>query len=126
MSMLTVSALAFLPAFGALAVHVVEIDHPVMSPDEGLLLGNGDLSCSVYQTANDLVFRLGKGDVWDRRFDFSKQPKPPTVDEIIDGVLNCGWKVTGWNATNVEEMKKMPKGGRLLEITRGKSALRSA
>ena len=126
MNKLTVSALAFFPALAAIAVHVVEIDHPVMSPDEGLLLGNGDLSCSVYQSANDLVFRLGKGDVWDRRFDYSKQPKPPTVDEIIDGVLNCGWKVTGWNATNVEEMKKMPKGERLLEITRGTTALRVA
>ena len=108
-----------------LAAHVIEIDRQVPAPDEGLLLGNGDLSVSVYQTANDVVFRLGKSDVWDRRMDFSGQFKPPTVKEFIDGVLNCGWKVTGWNATNIEEMKAMPKGERLLEITRGKTALRS-
>ena len=93
-----------------LAAHVIEIDRQVPAPDEGLLLGNGDLSVSVYQTANDVVFRLGKSDVWDRRMDFSGQFKPPTVKEFIDGVLNCGWKVTGWNATNIEEMKAMPKG----------------
>jgi len=120
------AVLMMLGAWTALAAHEIVIDHPVMSPDEGLLLGNGDLSCSVYQTADDLVFRLGKGDVWDRRIDYSKQPPPPTIDEIVDGVLNCGWKVTGWNASNVEEMKRMPKGERLLEITRGSSALRTA
>ena len=107
------------------AAHVVEIDQAVMSPDEGLLLGNGDLSVSVYQTANDVVFRLGKGDVWDRRIDYSEQFKPPTIQEMIDGVLNCGWKVSGWNATNIEEMKRLPRGERLLEITRGKTALRA-
>ena len=125
-SILILSAAAAFASAAWAAPHVVEIGHPVLSPDEGLLLGNGDLSVSVYQTANDLVFRLGKGDVWDRRLDYSKQPKPPTIDEIIDGVLNCGWKVTGWNASNIDEIRKMPKSERLLEITKGSSALRTA
>lgn len=97
--------------------HEITINGPVMSPDEGLLLGNGDLSVSVYQTANNLVFRLGKGDVWDRRFDYSKQKKPATADEIIDGVLNYGWKLEGWNP-KIEDVKKLPKGDRLWELTR--------
>ena len=108
------------------AAHVLEVNHPLMHAEDGFLLGNGDLSCSIYQTADDLVFRLGKGDVWDRRIDYSKQPKPPTVDEIIDGVLNCGWKVEGWNASNVAEMKGLKNGARLLEITQGKTAIKSA
>ena len=36
--------------------HVVEIDHPVLTPEEGLLLGNGDLSVSVYQAADNCRF----------------------------------------------------------------------
>lgn len=121
----TVFVLGVISAGVCAAAHVVEIGRQVSSPDEGLLLGNGDLSVSVYQTANDVVFRLGKGDVWDRRIDYSRQFKPPTVREFIDGVLKHGWKVAGWNATNVEEMKKLPNGERLLEITRGDTALRS-
>ena len=122
---LLLAAVAAAAAETSSAAHIVEIDRQVSSPGEGLLLGNGDLSVSVYQTAADVVFRLGKNDVWDRRIDYSKQFKPPTVKEFIDGVLKCGWKVSGWNATNIEEMKKLPGGERLLEITRGKTALRS-
>ena len=66
-----------------LAAHVIEIDRPAQSPGEGLLIGNGDLSVSVFQTAADVVFRLGKNDVWDRRIDYSKQFKPPTIKEFV-------------------------------------------
>ena len=108
------------------ASHILEVNHPLLHAEDGFLIGNGDLSCSIFQTADDLVFRLGKGDVWDRRIDYSKQPKPANVDEIIDGVLNCGWKVDGWNAENVKEMKGLKNGKRLLEIAKGRIALNSA
>jgi len=56
--------------------HVTTLDERVLSAEDGLLLGNGDLSVSVYQTADRILFRFGKGDVWDRRLDLSDDPKP--------------------------------------------------
>jgi len=72
--------------------HVVEIDHPVLTPEEGLLLGNGDLSVSVYQAADKIIWRFGKGDVWDRRLDLSEDPKPAHIDEVAHGIEKEGWK----------------------------------
>src|SRR5512136_3002244 len=68
------------------------IDEQILVPDDGLLLGNGDLSASVYQKSNQIVWRLGKGDVWDRRLDFSEDPKPAHSDEIAHGIQVEGWK----------------------------------
>jgi hypothetical protein len=48
-------------------LHTVETNQRLLVLDEGLLLGNGDLSASVYQTADRVIWRLGKSDVWDRR-----------------------------------------------------------
>ena len=45
------------------ALHVLTMDCPVSEPDEGFVLGNGDLSVCTYQTSDTLVFRFGKGDV---------------------------------------------------------------
>ena len=107
----------------AAADHVLEMDHAVSVPEEGFLLGNGDLSVSAYQNEYGLVFRLGKGDVWDRRMDYTGMKRPVTLKEFRDGVLRDGWKVTGWNAKNVDEMKTMKNGERLLEITHGDKPL---
>jgi hypothetical protein len=54
------------------------------------------LSCSIYQEGDETVFRLGKGDVWDRRVDYSTSPKPPTHDEFVRGLLDDGWRATGY------------------------------
>lgn len=61
--------------------HIIEIDHSVEVPEDGLLLGNGDLSCSFLQRPGCLVWRLGKGDVWDRRVAYELDPKPAHIDE---------------------------------------------
>jgi len=74
------------------AVHVIEIDRPVLTPEEGMLLGNGDLSVSVYQAADKIIWRFGKGDVWDRRHDLSEDPKPAHIDEVAHGIEVEGWK----------------------------------
>jgi len=84
-------SLAVLTAAGALGAHEVRIDGPVAYPAEGLLLGNGDLSVSAYQSGDDLVFRLGKGDVWDRRIYDGPRPAPANIEEFRYGVLNEGW-----------------------------------
>ena len=67
------------------SLHVLELRERVLHPEDGLLLGNGDLSVSVYQDADRIVWRFGKGDVWDRRLDLSDDPKPAHISEIAHG-----------------------------------------
>ena len=74
------------------AMHVIELHEKVLCPDDGLLLGNGDLSVSVYQTADRIIWRFGKNDVWDRRLDLSDDPKPAHISEIARGIRDEGWK----------------------------------
>ena len=62
---------------------------PALAAEEGLLLGNGDLSCSIYQTADEVVFRFGKGDVWDRRLDLDGLPPPTTLKEFRRGMIDA-------------------------------------
>jgi len=72
--------------------HVIEVNELLLSPEDGLLLGNGDLSVSVYQTADRIVWRFGKNDVWDRRHDLSDAPEPAHIDEIARGSKEEGWR----------------------------------
>ena len=85
-----------LSAVAAFAGHEIVLDEPIAVAEEGLIIGNGDLSCSIYQDGDETVFRLGKGDVWDRRVDYSTSPKPPTHDEFVRGLLDDGWRVSGY------------------------------
>lgn len=73
--------------------HTTTIDGLVSTPDDGLLIGNGELSASVYQKADRIIWRLGKNDVWDRRFDASEDPDPLTMDELRHGLKEEGWAV---------------------------------
>ena len=72
--------------------HAIDLRERILSPEEGLLLGNGDLSVSVYQASDRIIWRFGKGDVWDRRLDLSDDPRPPHIDEIAHGIQVEGWK----------------------------------
>lgn len=99
--------------------HVLTLVEPVTEPEDGLLLGNGDLSVSVYQTADRIVFRFGKGDVWDRRLDTSDDPRPPHIDEIAHGIRDEGWKCPPYGGAepvalhgtdNLERMKELCSG----------------
>ena len=67
--------------------HVLRMDGPALEPEEGFVLGNGDLSVCAYQTADTVVFRFGKGDVWDRRIEKERDPAPATVRDYIDIAL---------------------------------------
>ena len=83
-----VAAAVLAAAFAAEAgQHVRTIEGAVLAPEEGFLLGNGDLSVSTYQDADAIIFRFGKGDVWDRRAYTNGVARPPTVQEFRDGVL---------------------------------------
>ena len=74
------------------AGHAIEVERPILAAEEGLLFGNGDLSVSVYQTADQIVWRFGKGDVWDRRLDRSDDAKPPHIRKVAHGIEVEGWK----------------------------------
>ena len=78
--------------------HVIEPERPILAAEEGLLLGNGDLSVSVYQTADQIIWRFGKGDVWDRRLDLSDDPKPAHISKIAHGIEVEGWKCPPYGA----------------------------
>ena len=103
------------------ANHVLTIDGPVMTAEEGLLLGNGDLSVSVYQTADEIIFRLGKGDVWDRRMDFTGVPKPATIQEYRNGVLREGWKCNPFDGKGTVATKGTKDEKRMRELCQGSS-----
>ena len=45
--------------------HTIEINDRVQVPEEGLLFGNGDLSVSIYQNANHVIWN-NTGDVANR------------------------------------------------------------
>ena len=88
--------------------HSIVINKPVYLAEEGLLLGNGDFSVSCYQKPGKIVFQLGKSDFWDRRIDFSQNPKPANIEELkkliekgatIDGVT---FQLKGDNITERE------------------------
>lgn len=118
--MFAVSAILGLSPLMA-APHIRTIKGAVLTPDEGFLIGNGDLSCSIYQEADAIVFRLGKGDVWDRRVDATGCPRPVTVREFIDGVLKEGWTAKDWTASNIaQDASRVKDPVRLKEIFHGK------
>lgn len=90
----------------------------VLCPDDGLLLGNGDLSVSVYQTADRIIWRFGKGDVWDRRLDLSDDPKPAHIREIARGIKEEGWKCPPYGGP-VEATRGSANPKRMKELCQG-------
>ena len=98
--------------------HVTEINQPILAAEEGLLLGNGDLSVSVYQTADSIVWRFGKGDVWDRRLDRSEDAKPAHINEIARGIEIEGWKCGPYGGP-VEATRGTKNAERMREICQG-------
>ena len=72
-------------------MHIIETDAPILEPEDGLILGNGDLSVSIYQKSDLLIWRFGKVDVWDRRLDLDACPAPAHIDELARGIRDEGW-----------------------------------
>ncbi|HDZ22196.1 hypothetical protein LCGC14_0489890 [marine sediment metagenome] len=100
-------------------MHRIEIDYPVLVPEDGLLLGNGDLSVSVYMDVDHIVWRFGKNDVWDRRLDTSDCPRPAHIDEIAHGIREEGWVSHGYVFGEGEATKTVKDPRRMKEITEG-------
>jgi hypothetical protein len=104
-------------------MHTIRIEHPVLHPEEGLLLGNGDLSVSIYQKPDRIVWRFGKNDVWDRRLDTSDDAEPAHIDEIKRGIRDEGWVsnsyTTDGNARGRGTKGKVSDPRRMTELTGG-------
>ncbi len=99
--------------------HNIEIHDRLLAPEEGLFLGNGDLSVSVYEDVDRIVWRFGKGDVWDRRLDLSTDPRPAHISEVAHGIQVEGWKcppygggpiIATHGTTNEPRMKELCTG----------------
>ncbi|MGC8642489.1 MAG: glycosyl hydrolase family 95 catalytic domain-containing protein, partial [Isosphaeraceae bacterium] len=99
--------------------HVLMLHERLLCPDDGLLLGNGDLSVSVYQTADRIVWRFGKGDVWDRRLDLSDDPKPAHIKEIAHGIEVEGWKCPPYGGGPVVATRGTSNPQRMKELCQG-------
>ena len=73
----------------------IQVNGPILDLRRGIVLGNGDFSASVTQTLDErLVWRLGKSEIWDRRFAHELDSEPITNAELIDGVRNKGWTIS--------------------------------
>ncbi len=108
------------PALAADTVrHTVRLTAPVADIEDGLLLGNGDLSVSVAQLGDRIVWRLGKGDVWDRRFDASDDPKPPHINEIAVGIRDEGWQCPPYGDRKPIALRGTKNAKRMEELCQG-------
>jgi len=99
--------------------HILKLQQRVLCPDDGLLLGNGDLSVSVYRTADRIVWRFGKGDVWDRRLDLSDDPKPAHISEIAHGIKVEGWKCPPYGSAPAVATRGTKNPERMQELCQG-------
>lgn len=102
---------------GTQALHALEpemtinVPGPILELRRGLILGNGDLSASVTQTLDErITWRLGKSEMWDRRFAHEKDGNPITQRELLDGVRNKGWTIsTGYEVKGDRDVEAAQK-----------------
>jgi hypothetical protein len=106
----------------AMRKHTLVVTQPVTEAEDGLLLGNGDLSVSVYQTRDQIIWRFGKGDVWDRRLDTSVDPKPPHIDEIAHGIAVERWKCPPYGGAEPVALNGTDNPQRMKELCQGAPA----
>ncbi|MCL5019300.1 MAG: hypothetical protein M1426_02330, partial [Patescibacteria group bacterium] len=101
--------------------HILEVNERLLHFEDGLIIGNGDLSVSIYQTVNRIIWRFGKNDVWDRRLDRSDSYEPVHIKELAHGIREEGWKSGGWGG-NVTALRGTKNPKRMMEIVGGSPA----
>jgi hypothetical protein len=106
----------------AMRQHNLVVTQPITEAEDGLLLGNGDLSVSVYQSRDQIIWRFGKGDVWDRRLDTSADPKPPHIDEIAHGIAVERWKCPPYGGADPVALNGTDNPERMKELCQGAPA----
>ena len=100
-------------------MHQVDIKAFCVHPQDGLLLGNGDLSVSVFHDGNRIGFRFGKGDVWDRRMAYSSDPVPADIEEFRYGLEVERWRCGPYGGA-VDALNGPPRDPkRMFEICQG-------
>jgi hypothetical protein len=99
-------------------MHYTQIEERTLYPEDGLMLGNGDLSVSVYQTADRIIWRFGKGDVWDRRLDLSDNPRPAHIEEVARGIRDERWACPPYGGP-VEALSGTDNPERMRELCQG-------
>lgn len=119
MALITAIVAGIAPCAGA--DHAIEVKQLLLTPEDGLLLGNGDLSVSVYQTVDGIVWRFGKSDVWDRRHDVNIDPKPAHIDEIARGIRDEGWQCPPYGSSPAVATKGTDNPKRMQELCTGAS-----
>jgi len=70
--------------------HDIVLDRPVASPYEGLVLGNADMGATIFGPPERLVFRLGKMDLWDARWNGENYQQPLPVSQLKELVAKLG------------------------------------
>ncbi len=100
-------------------MHQMTLQDTCVHPQDGLLLGNGDLSVSVYQDGSRIGFRFGKGDVWDRRIELTSDPVPADIEEFRYGLEVEHWRCGPYGGA-VEALNGPPRDPqRMFEICQG-------
>ena len=70
--------------------HDIVLDRPVASPYEGLVIGNADMGATIFGPPERLVFRLGKMDLWDARWNGENYQQPLPVSKLKELVHKLG------------------------------------
>ena len=105
--------------FKAAYMHYIQYDGQVLEPDDGLIMGNGDLSVTLYQKNGKLIWRFGKNDVWDRRFDRSENCEPAHIEEIAKGIREEGWVSHSYMSSSPEATQGTADEKRMQELCNG-------
>ena len=100
-------------------MHTVEIKERVGEPENGLMLGNGDLAVSIYQTEDLLIWRFGKNDVWDRRLDLSDCPEAAHIEELARGIRDEKWVSYGYVNADASALGTVSDPQRMEELCNG-------
>ncbi len=100
-------------------MHTIEFDRLILEPEDGMMIGNGDLSVSIYQAADEIRWRFGKNDVWDRRLDLDACPKPAHIKEIAHGIRDEGWVSHEYVYGDAEAEKGTDDAKRMKELCDG-------
>ena len=75
--------------------HPIRFNGPLTNLQEAPVIGNGDLAALVTITQHEIVFQLGKNDVWDARFDNIAADVVLKEDDLIRYERDYGLTWTG-------------------------------
>lgn len=71
---------------GIIGRHDIDVDRPLAAPYEGLVIGNADMGATIFGPPERLVFRLGKMDLWDARWNEPNYLHPLPLSKLKEQV----------------------------------------